>query len=222
MSRITFLLVLALLFALLAGCSAEEEEPIVSALHFFQRGNQAYADENFRGAIFNYKKALNYDDGIAEFHYNLGLSFYQVGAFDEAVAAYHRAIQIAGDDPLVHMNLALTYDRLYNLQAAHTHFNKYRALMVAGGAGTEEKEGASARPASLKAGDPRAKAPGKTPAQKSAERSGQPRQTLADNKAKSDGSQLKRPARQTAAQPAAPPAGDSRKWWIQDQFTPAR
>ncbi|MCH9046793.1 MAG: tetratricopeptide repeat protein [SAR324 cluster bacterium] len=128
-----------LLSLLVAACAARHETSL-SALHHFNRGNAAYAAEDFRRAITHYQRAVDFDESAADIHYNLGLAYYRAETFEEAARSYHRAIEL---DPLfadAHLNLALAYDKLYNLEAAHHHYNTYRKLLTEAAARTREAD----------------------------------------------------------------------------------
>jgi Flp pilus assembly protein TadD len=119
---------MALLLAA-SGCAATSA-PSLSALHYFRAGNNAYQAEDYRHAIALYRRALQYDDGAADFHYNLGLAYYRVEAYEDAVQAYQRALAIDPELADAHHNLALAYHKLYNLTAADHHYNTYLRLVT--------------------------------------------------------------------------------------------
>lgn len=121
------LLVAALLVSL-GACSPAQTEVENSVLHSFQRGNQAFAAEDYSRAIGHYQRAVALDNGVADLHYNLGLAYYQVGEYQAAVKAYLQAIALDGGFADAHHNLALAYDKLYEPNAAHLHYNTYRQL----------------------------------------------------------------------------------------------
>ena len=125
------LLALLLAFPLLAlagGCSGYSGAGENSVLHYFQRGNEAFAEEDFRRAIIHYRNALALEPSAPDLHYNLGLAYYRAGDFQSAVRSYLNAIKLDANFPNAHHNLALAYNKLYRPGMAHQAFNKYRKL----------------------------------------------------------------------------------------------
>ena len=116
-----------------------------------------------------------------------------------------------------HYNLALAYDRLYQQEAAHSHFNTFRSMV--GGRERNGKNGTETDRAGREGNlTRRAPAQGRPPpkASPSAARRGRPKWA-------STKSPLGR-------QPPAPPpaakganaTGDPKKWWTQDRFNQKR
>lgn len=122
------LLLMALLLALLGGCSGYSGAGENSVLHYFQRGNEAFAAEDFRRAIIHYRNALALEPNAPDLHYNLGLAYYRAGDYNSAVRAYLRAIKVDPNFPNAHHNLALAYNKLYRPGMAHQAYNTYRKL----------------------------------------------------------------------------------------------
>ena len=112
---------------LMAACSSEQEVRI-SALHHFERGNHAYEQEDYRGAVRQYLAAIELDEEISEVHYNLGLSYYRIGEWELAAQSLDQARRITPKRPEIHYNLALVYNKQYDIELAHRHFNTYREL----------------------------------------------------------------------------------------------
>ncbi|MCZ6628007.1 MAG: tetratricopeptide repeat protein, partial [SAR324 cluster bacterium] len=82
------ILISVALALLLAGC-ASRQETSVSALHHFNKGNEALRLEAYGGAIRHYNLALAYDKNSPEILYNLGLAYYRSGSHKQAVAAFN-------------------------------------------------------------------------------------------------------------------------------------
>ena len=117
-----------LLLALLGGCSGVSGAGENSVLHYFQRGNEAFAAEDYRRAIIHYRNALALEPGAPDLHYNLGLAYYRAGDYRSAVRAYLNAIELDANFPNAHHNLALSYNKLYRPGMAHQAYNTYRKL----------------------------------------------------------------------------------------------
>ncbi|MEE8395827.1 MAG: tetratricopeptide repeat protein [bacterium] len=198
---------------LLAGCSSAEERSL-SALHHFQRGNQAYRVEDFSGAIASYRRAIELDPEAADLHYNLGLAFYRAENFRLAALAFQQALRQRPGMADAHYNLALAYDKLFNSNAAHEHYNLYRALTA---------------PAAV-AGNTAAAVPGRIPASPAGAGGGArgsqtaPGVGLANKTTKSRARPRAGAARLTRGRGSAALSQQSNsqgseKWWIQDRFT---
>jgi len=141
----------ALVLAACSGAQPRKEEPPPgrhSALHFFNKGNEAYEGDDFPRAVYFYKRAVKHDPQAADAYYNMGLAFYHMEAYDRAAQALRRALDVGPERADVHYNLALTYNRLYDLAAADRHYNRYRSL-VAAREGDAAQGGATAVQASL-------------------------------------------------------------------------
>jgi len=146
MGRFGRLLLAVLMVALLSGGCASQQESRLSALHFFRKGNEAFQAEDFQRAVGHYRRALGKDDSAPQIHYNLGLALFKAGEYREAVAAFQEALRIDPMSADAHFNLALTHDRLYNSESAHSHYNTYRTL-VAGNAPAQKRMAAPPVPA---------------------------------------------------------------------------
>lgn len=180
---------LFLLPALLGGCSSYSRAGENSVLHYFQRGNEAFAAEDFRRAIIHYRNALTLEPDAPDLHYNLGLSYYRAGDFRSAVRAYSNAIELDGNFPNAHHNLALAYNKLSRPGMAHRAYNTYRKLSSpAAGQAQAKNSRPGKRPPALVSGLPPALKIKQAPAAK--------------------------PRRQTA--PPSNPFKGKRKWWISD------
>ncbi|HUJ75459.1 MAG TPA: hypothetical protein VL359_11400, partial [bacterium] len=69
------LTLLAALLAVGACSSTRQEQARLSALHFFNQGNQAFAEEDYLRAAHLYQEAIHLDGRSAVLYYNLGLSY---------------------------------------------------------------------------------------------------------------------------------------------------
>lgn len=186
------------LLALLGGCSGYSGAGENSVLHYFQRGNEAFAEEDYRRAIIHYRNALALEPSAPDLHYNLGLAYYRAGDYRSAVRAYNNAIKLDPNFPNAHHNLALAYNKLLRPGMAHQAFNTYRKL---------------SSPAS-------AKARGQAPNARAAN-GRSPNGTTAPAKISGLPPALKikqapaaKPRRQAALPPN--PYQGKRKWWISD------
>jgi tetratricopeptide (TPR) repeat protein len=148
---------LALLLLLTAGCSASREEVALSALHFFDKGNADFQSEDYRDAIRNYRRAIEYDPSRADFHYNLGLALYLSGDYRQAVKAYTDALRLEPAFADAQFNLALAYDKLYELDSAHQHYNRYLELVTGKSPAQPASDIPQAKPPTEKLGLPQSR-----------------------------------------------------------------
>ena len=74
---------------LFTGCTSEQQIR-KSALRYFKDGNSAYLHRDYHNAIWNYRKAITMDSETPEFHFNLGLVYFELGNYPEALDAYIR------------------------------------------------------------------------------------------------------------------------------------
>ena len=100
-----FLLMAAMLFA---GCTSEQQIR-KSALRYFKDGNSAYLHRDYQNAIWNYRKAITMDSETPEFHFNLGLVYYELGNYPEALDAYMRVAELRPGLSDTYYNLSLIH-----------------------------------------------------------------------------------------------------------------
>lgn len=79
--------------------------------YFFEKGNEAYLNENYEEAVSYYESILKqgYESGVL--YYNLGNAYYKNGNIAKAILNYERALKWLPRDENVSFNL-----RLANLQ----------------------------------------------------------------------------------------------------------
>ena len=57
----------------------------------FVKGNKAYQNENFNQAVKAYQKAIELNDSMWAYHFNLGLAYKKAGQTDKALEAFQKA-----------------------------------------------------------------------------------------------------------------------------------
>lgn len=75
---------------------------------FIREGNEAYQERKFSDADLSYRKALNADESSFEGNFNLGNALYKQSRFQEAVAKFNSAAQLAsqpGEKAMAYYNL---------------------------------------------------------------------------------------------------------------------
>lgn len=120
---------LLLVFVLLLPSCTNEIQMRKSALRYFKDGNFAYRHRDFQNAIWNYRKAIELDSYTAEFHFNLGLAYYEIGNYPEALDAYLRVSQIKPKLSDTYYNIALAYNRMELSQRADLYYNRYQEML---------------------------------------------------------------------------------------------
>ena len=86
-----------------------------SALSTGQRGDSAYAEENFRQAVELYTAALKENGPDATLYYNLGNSHYRLGNTGYAIVNYERALNIDPSFDDARTNRDFVLSRIDNL-----------------------------------------------------------------------------------------------------------
>src|SRR3989339_1302441 len=120
-----FLLLLPVL--VLVACTSTEELKI-GALDHFNRGNGYFAANDFKAAIGEYNQAVALFDEQSAFHYNLGLSYYNLVLYEQAERAYRRAIELDPTFGEAWYNLALVLDKLDRSDEAFMAYDKYQKV----------------------------------------------------------------------------------------------
>jgi tetratricopeptide (TPR) repeat protein len=122
-------LIYFLITVLLAiACGPSQEELRIGALEHFNRGNQHINNQNPSAAIKEYRMAIALDDRQAVFYYNLGLAYYTLVLYDQAIEAYLNAIREQPDFAEAWYNLSLAYDKTENSEKAFMAYEKYQTL----------------------------------------------------------------------------------------------
>lgn len=187
---------------LLVGCTSQEEVRL-SALHHFKAGNKAYLAEDYPRAVRHMTMAARLAEGNSDIRYNLGLANYRTGNFREAVVAFSSAVKL---DPMMadaHYNLALAFDKLYNRELAHAHFNTYRKLI--------SREGGEVALPGQSSGKRKGRQPGKRTAQNNGKKGTARRPPVKNNINSSKRTTAQNPSTQKSEK------GTS-KWWKEDRF----
>ena len=84
------------------GACTNEKQIRKSALKYFNEGNSALKHRDYQSAIWNFQKAISLDSETPNFHYNLGLTYYEIGNFNESIDSFRRV------EMLVPINQTLT------------------------------------------------------------------------------------------------------------------
>ncbi len=91
-------------------------------------GHSAAWDQDWAAAAQAYAAALEIIPNNPQALTNLGLAYYQLQQYDEALAAYQRAVQAAPNDPIPYEKTGELSERLGHLKQAVTYFLKAAEL----------------------------------------------------------------------------------------------
>ncbi|MEE2717070.1 MAG: tetratricopeptide repeat protein [SAR324 cluster bacterium] len=120
---------MALALLLVFGCSSTPEPEPRSALQYFQEGNLALKRRDYSTSVWNYLRAISLNDEAPEFHYNLGLAYYHIGNYQEAVDAFATVEELRPDHADTYYNMALSYHKLSRTDLADKYYNQYQNLL---------------------------------------------------------------------------------------------
>ena len=100
-----------------------------SALKYFNEGNSALKHRDYQAAIWNYQKAISLDSETPNFHYNLGLTYYEIGNFKESIDSFRRVEMLVPNQSDTYYNLALAYNKISESRMADFYYNRYQGLL---------------------------------------------------------------------------------------------
>lgn len=112
----------------LQGCSSNQDELTVGALKHFRRGNLLFSENKPSGAIAEYKMAIALDNQQAVFYFNMGLAYYRLVLYNQAIEAYHAAIDRDPEFGEAWYNLSLALDKTGETDRAFLAYEKYLAI----------------------------------------------------------------------------------------------
>ena len=120
---------LLLMIPLLIGACTNEVQIRKSALKYFNEGNSALKHRDYQAAIWNYKKAISLDSETPNFHYNLGLTYYEIGNFKESIDSFRRVEMLVPNQSDTYYNLALAYNKISKSRMADFYYNRYQNIL---------------------------------------------------------------------------------------------
>ena len=92
-------------------------------------GRLLHADGKVREALDEHRAARTIDGEDAVTHYNIGVASQDLGDFEDAEAAYERAIELAPRFADARYNLSTLYEELGDTALAVQHLHAYRDLI---------------------------------------------------------------------------------------------
>ena len=124
-----FGLFLLLLIPLMIGACTNEVQIRKSALKYFNEGNSALKHRDYQAAIWNYQKAISLDSETPNFHYNLGLTYYEIGNYKESIDSFRRVEMLVPNQSDTYYNLALAYNKISESRMADFYYNRYQNML---------------------------------------------------------------------------------------------
>ena len=126
---IKFGLFLLLMIPLMIGACTNEVQIRKSALKYFNEGNSSLKHRDYHAAIWNYQKAINLDSETPNFHYNLGLTYYEIGNFKESIDSFRHVEMLVPNQSDTYYNLALAYNKISESRMADFYYNRYQDML---------------------------------------------------------------------------------------------
>ena len=124
-----FGLFLLFMIPLMIGACTNEVQIRKSALKYFNEGNSALKHRDYQAAIWNYQKAISLDSETPNFHYNLGLTYYEIGNYRESIDSFRRSEMLAPNQSDTYYNLALAYNKISESRMADFYYNRYQDML---------------------------------------------------------------------------------------------
>ena len=124
-----FLFLLLLLLPLLFAACTEDVKIHKSALRYFDEGNAALKHRDYQIAIWNYQKAISLDSESPNFHYNLGLTYYEIGNYSESIDSFKHVELLVPSQTATYYNLALAHYKMSNSRLADIYYNRYQDML---------------------------------------------------------------------------------------------
>ena len=111
------------------GACTNEVQIRKSAIKYFNEGNSALKHRDYQAAIWNYQKAISLDSETPNFHYNLGLTYYEIGNYRESIDSFRRSEILAPNQSDTYYNLALAYNQISESRMADLYYNRYQDML---------------------------------------------------------------------------------------------
>jgi len=120
---------LLIIIPLMMGACTNEVQISKSAIKYFSKGNYALKHRDYQAAIWNYQKAISLDSETPNFHYNLGLTYYEIGNYRESIDSFRRVETLAPNQSDTFYNLALAYNKISESRMADFYYNRYQNML---------------------------------------------------------------------------------------------
>ena len=126
---VKFGLFLLIVISFMMEACTNEVQIRKSALKYFNEGNSALKHRDYQAAIWNYQKAISLDSETPNFHYNLGLTYYEIGNFKESIDSFRRVEMMVPNQSDTYYNLALAYNKISESRMADFYYNRYQGML---------------------------------------------------------------------------------------------
>ena len=120
---------LLITFPLFIGACTDEVQIQKSAIRYYSEGNEALKHRDYQVAIWNYQKAISLDSESPNFHFNLGLTYYEIGNYSESIDSFKRVELLVPNQTDTYYNLALAHHKMSNTRLADIYFNRYQEML---------------------------------------------------------------------------------------------
>jgi len=111
------------------GACTDEVQIHKSAIRYYSEGNKALKHRDYQVAIWNYQKAISLDSESPNFHFNLGLTYYEIGNYSESIDSFKRVELLVPNQTDTYYNLALAHHKMSNTRLADIYFNRYQEML---------------------------------------------------------------------------------------------
>jgi len=111
------------------GACTNETQIRKSALKYFNEGNSELKHRDYQAAIWNYQKAISLDSESPNFHYNLGLTYFEIGNYKESIDSFRRVEMMVPNQSDTYYNLALAYNKISESRMADFYYNRYQDML---------------------------------------------------------------------------------------------
>ena len=111
------------------GACTNEAQIRKSALKYFNEGNSDLKHRDYQAAIWNYQKAISLDSESPNFHYNLGLTYFEIGNYKESIDSFRRVEMMVPNQSDTYYNLALAYNKISESRMADFYYNRYQDML---------------------------------------------------------------------------------------------
>ena len=120
---------LLLLFPLIFVACTDDVQIRKSALQYYNDGNYALKHRDYQTAIWNYQKAISLDSESPNYHYNLGLTYYEIGNYRESIESFKRVETLVPGQSDTYYNLALAHYKMSNSRLSDIYYNRYQDML---------------------------------------------------------------------------------------------
>nr|WP_321234025.1 tetratricopeptide repeat protein [uncultured Psychroserpens sp.] len=98
------------------------------AMKFYEKGQVAFANQEYPNAIVLFNKAVKKDKNFAFAWDNLGYSYRKLNNFDEAIKCYKKSLTIDPKGKMPLMNIAVAYSLKNDLANALKAYENYKSI----------------------------------------------------------------------------------------------